>query len=82
MSLTLGERNERENLLFPPLLVQNRKVCNTEEQKLLSGLLFPGRGKNFSFTVSARVAGSTHSVLLAMNVILMKECEEINSPTP
>ena len=57
-------------------------VCNTKEQKLLSGLLFPGRGKNLSFTMTAGVAGLTHSVLLAMNVILLKECEERNSPTP
>ena len=39
-------------------------------------------GKNLSFTMTARVAGSTHSVLLAMNVILVKECEESNSPIP
>ena len=32
--------------------------------------------------MTARVAGSTHSVLLAMNVILVKGCDESNSPTP
>ena len=57
-------------------------VHNTKEQKLLSGLLFPGRGKNLSFSMTARVAQSTHGVLLAMNVILVKECEKSNSPTP
>ena len=45
MSLTVGERNERENM-------------------------------------TARVAGSTQSVLSAMNMILVKECKESNSPTP
>ena len=35
----------------------------------------------FSFSMTARVAVSTHIVLLPMNVFL-KECEESNSPTP
>ena len=43
--------------------------------------IVPGRGKNVSFTMTARVAGSTHSVLLTMNVIFVKECEESISPT-
>ena len=34
------------------------------------------------FDMTVWVAGSTHSVLLPMNVILGKECEESNSPTP
>ena len=38
--------------------------------------------KLFSFTMTARSAGSTQSLLLPMNVILVKECEESNSPTP
>ena len=38
-------------------------------------------GENIYFTMTARVAGSTHSVLLAMNVILVRECEESNSST-
>ena len=32
--------------------------------------------------MNARVTGLAHSVLLAMNVILVKDCEESNSPTP
>ena len=52
------------------------------EGKSSDSLLFPGRGKNLSFTMTAWVAGLTHSVLLAMNVILVKECKESNSPTP
>ena len=32
--------------------------------------------------MTAWVAGSTHSVLLAMNVILVKDCEKSNRPTP
>ena len=52
MSLTVEERKERENRLFP------------------------GIEKYLSFSMTARVAGSTHSVLLAINVILVKECEE------
>ena len=42
----------------------------------------PRRWAVFSFTMTVPVAGSTHSVLLPMNVILVKECEESNSPTP
>ena len=38
--------------------------------------------KYLFFTVTILVNGSTHSVLLPMNVILGKECEESNSPTP
>ena len=36
-------------------------------------LLFPGREKKTFFTMTPQVAGSTHSVLLPMNVILVKE---------
>ena len=58
-----------------------------EERKKRENLLFPpllmrGRGKYLSFTMTAQVAGSTHSVLLEMNVIFVKEGEESNSPTP
>ena len=74
MSLAVEERKERENQLFPLLLVHF--VSNT----LCSSL--PGRGKYISFTMTAQVAGSTHSVLLEINVIFVKECEESNSPTP
>ena len=44
--------------------------------------LFPGIGKIYLFTMTVWVTGLTHSVLLPMNVILAKECEERNSPTP
>ena len=56
-----------KNWLFPPLLMHF--VSNT----LCSCL-------QHTHSSRWRVAGSTHSVLLAMNVILVKECKESNSP--
>ena len=70
MSLPVGEINERENQLFPPLLVHF--VSYFLVYYSLVG------GKHLSFTMTAWVPGVTHSVLLAMNVILLKEFEESN----
>ena len=79
MSLTVEERKDAVHKRSSFHTVK-RKVYNTKEQKLLCGLLFRGRGKYLSFTMTARVAGST--MLLEMNVIFVKECEESNSTTP
>ena len=49
---------------------------------LLTSLTVEARNKRESAALSALwVARSTHIVLLPMNVILGKECEESNSPT-
>ena len=81
MSLTVEERKDAVHKRSSFHTVK-RKVYNTKEQKLLFGLLFRAGGKYLSFTLTARVAGSTHSVLLEMNVIFVKECEESKSTTP
>ena len=39
------------------------------------------RKSTLSTALNALLVGSTHSVLLPMNVILVKDCEESNSPT-
>ena len=43
---------------------------------------FPVWGKSLSFTMTVQVAGLTNSVLLAMNVFLVKECDKNNFPPP
>ena len=48
----------------------------------LNAFIIPWYGENISFSMTVPIAGLTHSVLLPMNVILVKECEESNSPTP
>ena len=61
------------------------KVCKTGEKKILFGLFFSDISKNSVFIcMFTWVAGSTHNVLLAMNVSLNKnsaECEESFSPS-
>ena len=47
-----------------------------------NAFIIPWYGENISFTMTVPIAGWTHCVLLQINVILVKECEESNSPTP
>ena len=73
------------HLTWPKEANPQKKEGEREIKSTLStalDLLFSGIGKISLFTMTVWVAGSTHSVLLPMNVILAKECEESNSPTP
>ena len=69
------------------------KLCSTLVfLTVVSGILFarfptvefiiPWYGENIYFTMTVPVAGLTHTVLLPMNVTLVKECKESDSPTP
>ena len=73
------------NLPFKKVPVSKSKVCKTGEKKSLFGLFFSDISKNSVFIcMFTWVAGSTHNVLLAMNVSLNKnsaECEESFSPS-